>query len=364
MARSRLSVCILAIAAVSAASPALAQFGSIFTDEPPRPPANVPGGPPDYRNAPPYYSDQPPPPSQQRPYYPSRNDPQQVQQPYSDDDDAPRPPRGVRSDEPPAEPLPAPMNLPPSSRPGAGGIQTQDLAPPPGTEPSQAPAQAQPLPQPGQPQLQQGVAGTNPTQTLPGLPPGVRQPPGTPQQPGAQQPADAAVQPNDEIVVEPPPQRIANPTAVFSGLDKITGRIISFDVAINETVQFGALQVTPRVCYSRPPTETPNTDSFVEVDEVTLQGEVKRIFTGWMFSASPGLHAVEHPIYDVWLTECKGGKNPAVADVTPDAGAATLAPPPKPQPARPPAQRRTTPPPAQPRAQQQPQQPGLLPALR
>ena len=115
-------------------------------------------------------------------------------------------------------------------------------------------------------------------------------------------------------MVEPPPQRITNPTAVFAGLDKITGRIISFDVAINETVQFGALQVTPRVCYSRPPTETPNTDSFVEVDEVTLQGEIKRIFTGWMFAASPGLHAVEHPIYDVWLTDCKGGQNPNVAE--------------------------------------------------
>ena len=116
------------------------------------------------------------------------------------------------------------------------------------------------------------------------------------------------------MVVEPPPQRIANPTSVFAGLDKITGRIISFDVAINETVQFGALQVTPRVCYSRPPTETPNTDAFVEVDEVTLQGEIKRIFTGWMFAASPGLHAVEHPIYDVWITDCKGGQDPTVAE--------------------------------------------------
>ena len=115
-------------------------------------------------------------------------------------------------------------------------------------------------------------------------------------------------------MVEPPPHRIANPTAVFSGLDKITGRIITFDVAINETVQFGALQVTPRVCYSRPPTETPNTDGFIEVDEVTLQGEIKRIFTGWMFAASPGLHAVEHPIYDVWLTDCKGATPPAVAE--------------------------------------------------
>jgi len=343
MARSRLSVCILAIAAMSAAGPALAQFGSIFTDEPPRPPANVPGGPPDYRSGPPYYSDQPPPPPppQQRPYYPSRNDPRQAQQPYygDDDDDSPRPPRGVRSDEPPAEPLPAPMNLPPSSRPGAGGIQTQDLAPPPGTEAPPA-AQTQPLPRPGQPQ--QGVAGTNPVQTLPGLPPGVRQPTGTPQQPGAQQPANAATQPNDEIVVEPPPQRIANPTAVFSGLDKITGRTISFEVAINETVQFGALQVTPRVCYSRPPTESPNTDSFVEVDEVTLQGEVKRIFTGWMFAASPGLHAVEHPIYDVWLTDCK---NPVVAVTAPPPEAA----PPPVTPAKPPAA---------PRRGTQPPQPG------
>ncbi len=93
---------------------------------------------------------------------------------------------------------------------------------------------------------------------------------------------------------------------MFSGLDKITGRIIAFDVALNETVQFGALQVTPRVCYTRPPTETSNTDAFIEVDEITLQGEIKRIFTGWMFAASPGLHAIEHPIYDIWLADCKG----------------------------------------------------------
>src|SRR5471030_1832718 len=202
------------------------------------------------------------------------------------------------------------MSLPPSSRPGAGSIESAPLAPLPGGRVSpQAPPQEQP---------QQG-ARSNPTQTLPGMPPGQRQPRG-----GAQ-PGNTAPQPGDELVVEPPPQRIANPQAVFNGLDKITGRIISFDVAINETVQFGALQVTPRVCYSRPPTETPNTDSFVEVDEVTLQGEIKRIFDGWMFAASPGLHAVEHPVYDVWLTDCKGGQAtvaeaPSDTGVKPDAG--------------------------------------------
>ena len=132
------------------------------------------------------------------------------------------------------------MSLPPQNRPGAGGIQQQELPPPPGAEQAARPPGQQP-------------AG-------PLQPPAQGQPQGAPQQ---QQPAanapQAPAQPN-EVVVEPPPQRIANPTAVFSGLDKITGRITSFDVAINETVQFGALQVTPRVCYSRPPTETPQTD--------------------------------------------------------------------------------------------------------
>jgi hypothetical protein len=101
--------------------------------------------------------------------------------------------------------------------------------------------------------------------------------------------------------------KISNPVAVFNGLDKITGRIISFEVAINETVQFGALQITPRVCYSRPPTDAPQTDAFAQVDEIDEQKQVKRIFSGWMFADSPGLHGVEHPIFDIWLTACKGG---------------------------------------------------------
>ncbi|WP_454849279.1 DUF2155 domain-containing protein [Rhizobium binxianense] len=103
--------------------------------------------------------------------------------------------------------------------------------------------------------------------------------------------------------------RIDNPVAVFSGLDKITGRITTFDVYINETVQFGALQVTPKVCYSRDQSEAQKIDGFVEVDEITLDRKIRRIFTGWMFADSPGLNAVEHPIYDVWLKDCKQSSN-------------------------------------------------------
>lgn len=277
-------------------TPVVAQFGTIFGEQPPRPPANVPGRPPAVDPREEQFLDrrqQLPPRSQQQPQDPSgRIGP---------------------------------------GRPPSQAIQSEPLAPPPGG--IAAPESRQVAPSP-----------------TPGLPTGVRQPRGTPQ------PSNTAPQPGDEIISEPPTQKIENQQAVFSGLDKITGRIISFDVAIGETVQFGALQVVPRVCYTRPPTETPNTDAFLEVSEVTLQGEVRRIFTGWMFAASPGLHAVEHPIYDIWLTDCKQPLT-KVAEDPPPAPAPQPAPQRQqqrpPQQSQPPAQQR----PAQPRPQQ-PQQQG------
>ncbi|WP_127755226.1 DUF2155 domain-containing protein [Devosia sp. 1566] len=101
-------------------------------------------------------------------------------------------------------------------------------------------------------------------------------------------------------------QPIANPVATFAGLDKITGRITRFDVYVDETVLFGALEITPRACYNRAPTETQQrTSAFLEVDQRSLQGVSKRMFTGWMFADSPALNAVDHAVYDVWLVECK-----------------------------------------------------------
>ena len=207
----------------------------------------------------------------------------------------PRPPAEIPNRPPgdffPARPPPPFQNEPPPSQQPAppaatrtpAGVQGQPLPPPPGGT-AAAPRAPAPRAAPGQP--------ANATLPQPANPP-------------PQQPANTAPQPDDTVVTEIPTQKIPNERAVFTGLDKITGRIINFDAAINETVQFGALQVTPRACYTRPPTEPANTDAFLEVDEVTLQGEIKRIFDGWMFASSPGLHAIEHPIYDVWLTDCK-----------------------------------------------------------
>jgi hypothetical protein len=85
-----------------------------------------------------------------------------------------------------------------------------------------------------------------------------------------------------------------------------------------------------------------------------LQGEVKRIFSGWMFAASPGLHGVEHPIYDIWLTDCKG-PDQTIVSAQPDTPKPAAAPPP-------PAQKRAAPkqaprPPPPQFQQQQTQQP-------
>jgi hypothetical protein len=201
-------------------------------------------------------------------------------------------------------PPPRPQNNVPGPSSVPGGRQqmgtpapTQPAAGYPGG--SVGAVQSRPLPAPG---------GANQDQPpLAALPPGQRQP-----RPVV--PFDPSTPPGDDVIAEPPAQKITNGAAQFAGLDKITGRITSFDVTVGETVQFGALQLTPRACYTRPPTETANTDAFIEIDEVTLQGEVRRIFNGWMFAASPGLNAVEHPIYDVWLTDCK---RPVVAAIPP-----------------------------------------------
>ncbi len=131
--------------------------------------------------------------------------------------------------------------------------------------------------------------------------------------------------------------KIKNGTAVFSGLDKITGRIISFKAGMGETVQFGSLQVTARACFTRPATEAPQTDTFVEVEEVSATKEYKKIFSGWMFAASPGLHGIEHPIYDIWLTGCEApGETIVEAPQTADADTTAPvgdSPPPAPAPA-------------------------------
>jgi hypothetical protein len=112
-------------------------------------------------------------------------------------------------------------------------------------------------------------------------------------------------------------ERIENQVAVFATLDKVTARISKLEVPLNKTVSFGSLNVTARVCNSRPPDEQPKTTSFVEVEETMLDGQKKKLFSGWMIAESPGLNAVEHPVFDVWLTDCGQPVKPVVATRAP-----------------------------------------------
>src|SRR3954453_1686613 len=160
---------LVAAAMITAAPPAQAQIGNIFSDPPLRPPGAIPRG--------------------------------QPQQAPDDDEEVPELPRGRL--------LPTP-NRPPPGRgaPPPGAVQSQPLAPPPG--PTVVPQNAQPgiavaPPQPGQ----EGVAAAPPgAHPLPRAPSGPR--------PGKRVPqAPAMLQPGDEVVTEPPAQKIINKKASF-----------------------------------------------------------------------------------------------------------------------------------------------------
>jgi len=99
-------------------------------------------------------------------------------------------------------------------------------------------------------------------------------------------------------------QRVENATANFAALDKVTAAVKQLPIDLNKTETFRTLKITPRVCYTRDPREPPRTSTFVEIDEILIDGKQKRIFSGWMFAESPGLNPLAHPVFDLWLTGC------------------------------------------------------------
>jgi hypothetical protein len=97
----------------------------------------------------------------------------------------------------------------------------------------------------------------------------------------------------------------AREIAVLQGLDKVTARVSTFDAPIGETVRFGSLEITARTCKKRPPEETPESAAFLEIRDIKPGETAVNVFTGWMFASSPALNALEHPVYDVWVIDCK-----------------------------------------------------------
>jgi len=99
--------------------------------------------------------------------------------------------------------------------------------------------------------------------------------------------------------------RASNTVAVLRGLDKVTARISTIEAPIGETVRFGTLRILAQTCRTRPPEEPPETTVFLEITDIKPGETPVRLFTGWMFASSPALSALEHPVYDVWVIDCK-----------------------------------------------------------
>lgn len=88
---------------------------------------------------------------------------------------------------------------------------------------------------------------------------------------------------------------------------------ISRDVVMKpgEARRVGDVVIRLSACERTAPWEnTPETGAFVQVivqerPEAGANLEWHRIFSGWLFKNSPSLNVVEHPIYDVWVKDCK-----------------------------------------------------------
>lgn len=95
------------------------------------------------------------------------------------------------------------------------------------------------------------------------------------------------------------------PAAVLRGLDKITGQAKDFTAPVGRAVTFGSLSITVRACRSTPPEERPETAVYLEVRTAEAEADAEPLLKGWIFASSPGIHALEHPVYDVWAIRCK-----------------------------------------------------------
>ena len=131
-------------------------------------------------------------------------------------------------------------------------------------------------------------------------------------------PATAAPASADATQTPPPAPPQGGTQLLLRGLDKITGRPTNIPAPIGKPVHFATLTITARFCYSTPPSETPETAAFVQIDDHRPDQPARRIFSGWMYGSSPGLNAVEHPLYDVWVISCNntGAGSPALATST------------------------------------------------
>lgn len=91
----------------------------------------------------------------------------------------------------------------------------------------------------------------------------------------------------------------------LQGLDKQTARVFIINAAVGQTIEFGTLKIVVQHCEKAPIDDRQESIAFVRIIEAKPKSEPKKLFSGWMFSSSPALSALDHPTYDVWIKGCK-----------------------------------------------------------
>lgn len=90
----------------------------------------------------------------------------------------------------------------------------------------------------------------------------------------------------------------------FSLLHKVTAKVQQIQLLSGQEYAIGDMSLTMHDCLSTPPEEPPETKAFLQISEFKA-GRDKPLFNGWMFASSPGINAMDHPVFDIWPLACK-----------------------------------------------------------
>ncbi len=97
---------------------------------------------------------------------------------------------------------------------------------------------------------------------------------------------------------------VQSQTALLGALDKITARLTEVPIDVGTSAAFERLEIEVYACQQRTVEARLDTAAFLRILETRPDGEVVPVFSGWMFANSPGLSAMDHAVYDVWLVNC------------------------------------------------------------
>jgi len=88
-------------------------------------------------------------------------------------------------------------------------------------------------------------------------------------------------------------------------LDKISSKNELIKMVNGEEFIYKDLAIKSMKCTNSEFDDNPEIKAYIQVRDLTLDDNDKvYVFNGWMFSSSPSIAPFDHPVYDIWLTDC------------------------------------------------------------